>query len=441
MVADALLSVAATSPSQITADVLAEAQTTDAELQQLLKGGSSLQLQQVPIPESTTTIYCDISTAPTRPYVPLSHRRGLFNQLHNSRPGIRASTRLVADRYVWPSMQRDCRTWARSCIQCQRAKVTRHVNSPLCAFPQTSGRFQLDHLDIIGPLPPAGRYRYCLTAIYRNTRWPVAWPIEGITAEDVASAFLASWIARFGPPRRVTTDQGQFESHLFRLLGLTIGLERSWTTSYHPCANGMLERFHRHFKAAIVCHPYSTWPEAIPAVTLGPRATFKPDIQATLAELVYREPLRLPGEFLAAPPSSTAMSDPTDFIAWLRRTIAALRPSYAAHHCKTAPFVFKDLATCSHTCLRDDSVLRPLQPPYSKPYPVLRRDGKTFTLHINGDAVRVPIGRLKPAYTDSAQPGNTSAPTDVHPRPPTSQPASVTTCTGRRVRCPDFYKP
>ncbi|XP_050030113.2 uncharacterized protein [Dermacentor andersoni] len=339
-------------------------------------------------------------------------------------------------------MERDCRTWARSCIQFQRAKVTRHVTPPLGAFSQTSGRFQYVHLDIIGPLPPAGCYRYCLTAIDRYTRWPEAWPLEGITAEDVASAFFAGWIARFGPPHRVTTDQGrQFESHFFRLLGLTIGFERSQTTSYHPCANGMIGRFHGQFKAAIMCHPDSTWPEAIPAVTLGLRATFKPDIQATPAELVYGEPLRLPGEFLAAPPSTTATSDPTDFIARLRRTIAALRPSPAAQHCKTTPFVFKDLATCSHTFLRDDTVRRPLQPPYSGPYQVLRRDDKTFTLHIKGNAVRVSIDRLKPAYTDSAEPGNTSASTDVHPRPPTSQPASVTTRSERRVRCPDFYKP
>ncbi|XP_065298517.1 uncharacterized protein [Dermacentor albipictus] len=177
----------------------------------------------------------------------------------------------------------------------------------------------------------------------------------------------------------------------------------------------MIERFHRQFKAAIMCHLDSTWPEAIPAVTLVLRAAFKPDIQATPAELVYGESLHLPSEFLAAPPSTTATSDPTDVIARFRRTIAALRPSPAAHHCKTACFVLKDLATCSHTFLRDDTVRRPLQPLYSGPYPILRRDDKTFTLRINGNAVRFSVDRLNPAYTDSAEPGNTSAPADVHP--------------------------
>ncbi|XP_037555215.1 uncharacterized protein LOC119431825 [Dermacentor silvarum] len=152
----------------------------------------------------------------------------------------------------------------------------------------------------------------------------------------------------------------------------------------------MIERFHRPFKAAIMCHPDTTWLEAIPAIVLGLRTTFKPDIQATPAEPAYGEPLRLPGEFLAAPPSTTAMLDPTDFVTRLRGTIAAHRPSPAAHHCKTAPLDFKDLAKCTHTFHRDDTARRPSQPPYRGPCPVVRRDEKTFTLRDKGNDVREP---------------------------------------------------
>ncbi|XP_075750771.1 uncharacterized protein LOC119173628 [Rhipicephalus microplus] len=240
----------------------------------------------------------------------------LFNQLHNlSHLDIRASTRLVTDRYAWPSMQQDCLTWARTCIQCQRAQITLHVTSSLGEFPLPTEQFQHVHTDIIGPLPPAGPYRYCLTAIDRYTRWPEVGPLERINAEDVTSAFFSGWVARFSTPRRVTTDQGTlFESELFRLLGLSTGFERSRTTSYHPCANGMIEWFHRQFKAAIMCHPHSTWLEALPAVAPGLRATFKSDIQATPAEFVYGEPLRLPGELLSAPTSDVTSSDPADFV-------------------------------------------------------------------------------------------------------------------------------
>ncbi|XP_037270419.2 uncharacterized protein LOC119162038 [Rhipicephalus microplus] len=273
---------------------------------------------------------------------------------------------------------------------CQRTKITRQVTSPLGEFPLPTEQFQHVHIDIIGPLPPAGPYRYCLTDIDRYTRWPEVWPLERITAEDVASAFFSGWVSRFGTPRRVTTDQGrQFESQLFRLLGLSTGFERSRITSYHSCANGMIERFHRQFKAAIMCHPHSSWLEALPAVALGLRATFKPDIQATPAEHVYGEPLRLPGELISAPTSDVTSSDPADFVARLHRTMGVLRPSPAARHTKPTPFVFKDLATCSHAFLRDDTVRASFQPPYSGPYKVICRDDKTFTLQNSGKDVRV----------------------------------------------------
>ncbi|XP_077541021.1 uncharacterized protein LOC144153246 [Haemaphysalis longicornis] len=177
----------------------------------------------------------------------------------------------------------------------------------------------------------------------------------------------------------------------------------------------MIERFHRQFKAAIMCHPDSTWLEAIPAVILGLRATFKPDIHATPAELVYGEPLRLPGEFLAALPSST-MPKPT-------------------------PFVFKELASCTHAFLRDDTVRRPFQPPYSGPHLVIRRDDKNFTLRLHGNDVRVSIDRLKPAYIAANEPGSATPPTGTLPQPPTSQPAPFTTRSGRLVRLSDFDRP
>ncbi|XP_075732703.1 uncharacterized protein LOC142775234 [Rhipicephalus microplus] len=160
----------------------------------------------------------------------------------------------------------------------------------------------------------------------------------------------------------------------------------------------MIERFHRQFKAAIMCHPHSTWLEALPAVALGLQANFKPDIQATPAELVYGEPLRLPGELLSAPTSDVISSDPADFVARLRRTMGVLRPSPAARHTKPAQFVFKDLATCSRAFLRHDTVRAPFHPPYSGPYKVICHDDKTFTLQISGKDVRVSIDHIKPSY-------------------------------------------
>lgn len=120
-------------------------------------------------------------------------------------------------------------------------------------FPLPNSRFRHIHVDIVGPLPPSNGNRYLLTIVDRFSRWPEAIPLENMTAHSVAKAFYETWIARFGVPETITTEQGrQFESELFRELSEAMGSEHIRTTAYHPQANGLVERFHRSLKAAIM---------------------------------------------------------------------------------------------------------------------------------------------------------------------------------------------
>lgn len=168
LVAGALSCVSTINSSTATNDVLAKAETSDTELQQQVRGGSLLKLQEPPLPWSETTVYRDISAGWPRPYVPSLHRRGVLKYLHDlSHPGIHTSTHLMADCHVWPCMQCDCRTWTtdsnlHSVPTCQN---TRHIISPLGAFSQPLYRCQHVHLYVIGPFLPAGAYCYCLTSI------------------------------------------------------------------------------------------------------------------------------------------------------------------------------------------------------------------------------------------------------------------------------------
>ena len=254
-----------------------------------------LKLKKVNFPEYNVNIYCDINSDILRPYVPKLLRRQIFNSLHGrSHPGIGAFQKILVLRFVWPSINRDSRNWARKCIACQRCKITRHVLAPVMDFKNLAGRFEHVHIDIITMQYSQG-YKYCLTCIDRFSRWPEVISIVDMEASTVASAFLSKWISRYDVPLRITSDKGrQFELDLFKELCRLLGSKHIRTTAYQPQSNGMVERLHRQLKASIKCDDSDNWMEILSIVLLGIRTAVNDDLKSTAAEMIYRTGIRLP---------------------------------------------------------------------------------------------------------------------------------------------------
>lgn len=397
-VADALSRISQIDcPTNVDWNEIATQQEKDTELPRLLSK-TNLKWKKMSIAKNKS-LYCEASTSDLRPYVPSIFRQQIFSTLHDvTHPGIRTTRKLIQKHYFWPGMNKDASTWAKQCVSCQKAKIHRHNITPIMQFPK-SERFDHIHIDIVGPLPVSNDKRYIITIVDRFTRWIEAVPVVEISATTVAKTLYETWIVRFGCPLRITTDQGrQFESSLFNSLANLMGIRRIRTTSYHPQSNGMVERWHRVLKTAIIARGNSTnWSHELPTVLLGLRTTIRQDCSLSPAQMVYGSNIRIPGVFFQSTADRKDHISPNLFMESLQRTISQLQPPQSRSN-SLRTFVSKDMNTCDYVFVRTDAVKKPLVAPYEGPFKVLERHQKFFKIQLNNRTAVVTIDRLKPAF-------------------------------------------
>lgn len=411
-VADALSRIVIATVSEgINFEEMARAQQTNCdEFMAVRTSITGLKLQDIAVGSSGLTLLCDTSSGTLRPVVPSTWRRRVFDAVHSlSHPGANATIKLMSQKYVWHGMAKQVRQWAKTCLQCQRAKVHRHTRAPLSTFDVPERRFDHLNIDIVGPLPSSQGFTHLLTIVDRFTRWPEVIPLSDITTPTCARALVFHWISRFGLPTDISSDRGsQFTSELWSAITELLGSKLHRTTSYHPQANGLVERFHRHLKSALRARLTGpNWIDVLPWVLLGIRSAPKEDLGSSSAELVFGAPLTVPADFISPP---TFHATPSEHLHRLRETVGNLAPVPTSRHGLTPSAVPTGLSKSPFVFVRRGGHHNSLQTPYTGPFKVLEHGDKSFVIEMGNRRERISIDRLKPAHVDLDKPVQVAQP-------------------------------
>ena len=138
------------------------------------------------------------------------------------------------------------------------------------------------------------------------TKWVEAFPLERTAAPSVAQCVLNGWIARFGCPYTILSDQGsEFRSKLFTYLTNALQIRKLRTTAYHPRTDGMVERSNRTLIDVLskFAEKVPDWDLRLPLVMFAIRTAKHTTTRFSPFFLTYGKEARIPLDIVFGSPS------------------------------------------------------------------------------------------------------------------------------------------
>ncbi len=160
--------------------------------------------------------------------------------------GFDRTLNLFRERFFWPRMHNEIKSWCEQCERCCLRKTPTAGNrAPLVSI-HTNVPMELICMDFLVLEKSKGGIENVLVVTDHFSRFAQAYPTKDQKAVTVAKALWKNFFCRFGFPTKLHADQGRnFESTVVKELCKLTGITRTHTSPYHPQGNGITERFNR----------------------------------------------------------------------------------------------------------------------------------------------------------------------------------------------------
>ena len=187
------------------------------------------------------------------------------------------------------------------------------------------------HIDALGPFPESEKgNRYILVLVDQFTKWTEAYAVPNISSEMTAKCLVEEFIARFGAPLEIHTDQGSnFQSGLFKEVCSPLEMTQTRTTPYHTASNGQVERCNRTLLQMIRCFVdkgQKHWDEKLPLLLAAYRSTPHPSTGFTPNKLMLGREVHLPKDLMFL--DIRTLRDPIELSSYIDRLQDALSEAH-----------------------------------------------------------------------------------------------------------------
>src|SRR6266498_1817700 len=195
----------------------------------------------------------------------------------------------LKERYYWPKMKDDIKSYVQTCDQCQRRGKTTDENK-LHSIKIKEPFYQWG-IDIVGPLTETSRgNKYIVVAIDYFTKYPEVRALANANARNVANFLYEDIICRHGCPRKIISDRGtHFNNQVIENLLERFKIRHNLSTPYHPKTNGLVERFNKTIceSLAKLNEERENWDEYISLTLFAYRTKINKSTQFTPFHLTY----------------------------------------------------------------------------------------------------------------------------------------------------------
>src|SRR6266545_1940755 len=225
------------------------------------------------------------------PILSLAHEHPLSGHFR-----LEATLSKLKERYYWPKMKVDIKSYIQTCDQYQRRGKTTDENE-LHSIKIKEPFYQWG-IDIVGPLTETSRgNKYIVVAIDYFTKYPEARVLANANAKNVANFIYEDIISRHGCPRKILSDRGtHFNNQVIEKLLERFKIRHNLSTLYYPKTNELVERFNKTLceSLAKLNEERENWDQYISPTLFAYRTKINKSTQFTPFYLNYGRKAKLP---------------------------------------------------------------------------------------------------------------------------------------------------